>query len=71
MAERRIQTSLHYPPAHHFSQYAGAGAELPRTDDYAARTMTLPMYAHLSGEQIDLVVSTVAEAVAELEVKAS
>jgi dTDP-4-amino-4,6-dideoxygalactose transaminase len=71
LAEQRIQTSLHYPPAHRFSQYAGAGADLPRTDDYAGRTMTLPMFAHLSGEQLDLVVSAVAEAVASLEVRTS
>ncbi len=71
LAERGIQTSLHYPPAHHFSQYAAAGAELPRSDNYAARTMTLPMFAHLTREQLDLVVSTVAEAVAVLEVRAS
>jgi dTDP-4-amino-4,6-dideoxygalactose transaminase len=58
LASRRIQTSVHYPPAHRFSIYAGAG-ELPVTDDYAARTVTLPMFATMSSGQQDEVVDAV------------
>jgi dTDP-4-amino-4,6-dideoxygalactose transaminase len=55
LAARGIQTSVHYPPAHRFSIYAGAG-ELPVTDDYAARAVTLPMFATMtSGQQDDVV----------------
>lgn len=65
LAERRIQTSMHYPPIHHFSQYEGAGRprELPRTDDVAARLVTLPLFPHLTDEQLDLVVEGLLEAV--------
>ena len=59
-----MQTSVHYPPAHRFAIYADSGAELPVTDEYAARTITLPLFAHMTAEQQDLVVAAVAGAVA-------
>jgi dTDP-4-amino-4,6-dideoxygalactose transaminase len=62
LAERRIQTSMHYPPVHGFSIYAGSEAELPVTDAYAARTVTLPLFAHMTDEQQDLVVGGLADA---------
>jgi dTDP-4-amino-4,6-dideoxygalactose transaminase len=62
LADARIQTSMHYPPAHHFSMYESAGAELPVTDAYAARTATLPMYAHMTDDQQDLVVDALSGA---------
>ena len=37
--------------------------ELPVTDEYAARTVTLPLFAHMTEEQQDLVVAAVAGAV--------
>jgi dTDP-4-amino-4,6-dideoxygalactose transaminase len=63
LAEQGIQTSLHYPAAHRFSIYADSGAELPLTDAYSARAVTLPLFAHMTDEQLDLVVQAVAEAV--------
>jgi dTDP-4-amino-4,6-dideoxygalactose transaminase len=62
--EQRVQTSVHYPPAHRFAIYADARAALPVTDEYAARTITLPLFAHMTEEQQDLVVDAVAGAVA-------
>src|SRR5437763_16425976 len=64
LARRGVQTSLHYPPVHRFSIYAeaAAGAELPLTDAYAARTVTLPLFAHMSAEQQDLVIEAVGAA---------
>jgi len=64
IAEQGVQTSVHYPPAHRFAIYADSGAELPVTDEYAARTITLPLFAHMTAEQQDLVVAAVAGAVA-------
>jgi dTDP-4-amino-4,6-dideoxygalactose transaminase len=58
LATRGIQTSVHYPPAHRFSIYAGA-VELPVTDDYAARTVTLPMFATMTRGQQDEVVDAI------------
>ena len=62
LADARIQTSMHYPPSHHFSMYEAAGAELPVTDAYASRTVTLPMYAHMTDDQQDLVVDALSSA---------
>jgi dTDP-4-amino-4,6-dideoxygalactose transaminase len=58
LVTRGIQTSVHYPPAHRFSIYAGA-RELPVTDDYAARTVTLPMFATMTSAQQDEVVDAI------------
>lgn len=58
LAERGIQTSVHYPAAHHFSIYSDGAPELPLTDAYAARSMSLPMFADLTHSQQDLVIET-------------
>ena len=59
-----VQTSVHYPPAHGFSIYAQRACDLPLTDAYGARTVTLPLFAHMTLEQQDLVVGAVATALA-------
>jgi dTDP-4-amino-4,6-dideoxygalactose transaminase len=59
LAEQGIQTSLHYPPVHSFSVYRGRVATLPMTSSYAARAVTLPLFAHMTQEQVDLVVGAV------------
>ena len=41
LAEQRIQTSLHYPPIHRFTAY-DVDVDLPITEAYAARGITLP-----------------------------
>ena len=64
LSERRIQTSVHYPPIHLFTQYREAGARrpLPRTEDVAGRLLTLPLYAHMDETQADLVIEALREA---------
>jgi dTDP-4-amino-4,6-dideoxygalactose transaminase len=59
LAERGIQTSVHYPPVHTFSMYRGAASAIPATSGYAARTVTLPLFSHMTGEQVELVIDTV------------
>jgi dTDP-4-amino-4,6-dideoxygalactose transaminase len=59
LAAHGVQTSVHYPPAHRFATYAAAAAELPVTDAYGARAVTLPMFAGMTIEQHDLVVAAV------------
>jgi dTDP-4-amino-4,6-dideoxygalactose transaminase len=58
LAERGIQTSVHYPPVHGFSIYAGA-ADLPVTDAYGRRAVSLPMFAAMSTAQQDEVVAAI------------
>ena len=67
LAERRIQTSVHYPPIHLFSYYRELGSRrpLPRTEAVAARVVTLPLYAHMGDEQVELVIEGVLETLDE------
>ncbi len=58
-----VQSSIHYPPAHHFEIYRDAARVLPVTDEYALRTLTLPMFAHMTREQTMTVVSALDAAV--------
>lgn len=58
----KVQTSMHYPAVHHFSIYADGAPDLPVTDRYADRTVTLPMFAHMTHAQQDDVVAAVARA---------
>jgi dTDP-4-amino-4,6-dideoxygalactose transaminase len=60
LAERGIQTSIHYPPIHHFSEYAPESRRsLPVTDRISRRIVTLPLYAHMGDEQVTLVIEGV------------
>jgi dTDP-4-amino-4,6-dideoxygalactose transaminase len=67
LAQAGVQTSVHYPPIHTFAAFAShAGARpLPRTDAVAERLLTLPLYPHLTNEQVDLVVDALVGAIAE------
>jgi dTDP-4-amino-4,6-dideoxygalactose transaminase len=67
LTEKRIQTSVHYPPIHTFTAYEELGGrrELPRTDAVADRVLTLPLYAALTDEQIETVVRELVVAVDE------
>ena len=55
LAERRIQTSVHYPPIHGFSAYRARrpAGRCRETDAVAARLLTLPLYGGLSDEQVE------------------
>ena len=60
LRERGIQTSLHYPPIHRFTAYAAASERpLPVTEDVSGRLVTLPLFSHMSEEQVDLVLEAV------------
>jgi len=63
MHEAGVQTSLHYPPAHLFSTYARPEISLPLTEAYARRAITLPLFPHMSEEQLGIVVDALSEAV--------
>jgi dTDP-4-amino-4,6-dideoxygalactose transaminase len=61
LAEQGIQTSLHYPPVHRFKAY-DVDVDLPMTDAYAARSITLPLFPMITEEQIGLVLTSLAGA---------
>ncbi len=62
LASAGIQTSIHYPPAHHFEIYEHSAPVLPVTDEYSRRGITLPLFPHMTEDQTDLVVEALREA---------
>lgn len=56
LLDARIQTSLHYPPIHRFTAFGGSGnktaAQLPRTEEFAARVITLPIHPGLCADDV-------------------
>jgi dTDP-4-amino-4,6-dideoxygalactose transaminase len=64
----RVQTSVHYPPIHRFSYYAELGRRrpLPVTDDVSGRIVTLPLFPHMTEEQVELVTESLADHLAGL-----
>lgn len=58
-----VQTSVHYPPIHHFSAYKGlATRALPQTDALSERLLTLPLYPTMTTDQVDLVAASLVAA---------
>ncbi|MGO4672186.1 DegT/DnrJ/EryC1/StrS family aminotransferase [Bosea sp. 2YAB26] len=73
LRENGIQTTIHYPPVHLMTLYRELcpGVQLPRTEDFALRELTLPLHPRMEAETVELVVDTLARAVqAETVVKA-
>ncbi len=64
LSERGIATGIHYPiPIHLQPAYADLGlapGSFERTERSAGRLLSLPMFAELTGEQIDAVVDALA-----------
>jgi len=58
---RGIQTSMHYPPIHQFTYYRSctSPAALPATEQLGRRLVTLPLYPHITPQQVDAVVEAV------------
>ena len=61
MRSEGIQTSIHYPPIHRFSYYQNINPSvfLPKTEDVAAREVTLPLYPSMEQEKTQLVAETI------------
>lgn len=64
MRQVGIQTSIHYPPVHCFSYYRQRfpGVTLPNTEQYHARTLTLPLHPSLSAGDLHRIVGTLSDA---------
>jgi dTDP-4-amino-4,6-dideoxygalactose transaminase len=58
LAARGVQTSVHYPPVHRLSAHARE-IDLPVTEAYGERAVTLPLFATMTGGQQDAVVDAV------------
>jgi dTDP-4-amino-4,6-dideoxygalactose transaminase len=64
MRKRGVQTSIHYPPVHHFSYYRKIVPDilLPTTEEFCARELTLPLHPGLTEHEVDLVLESLHEA---------
>jgi dTDP-4-amino-4,6-dideoxygalactose transaminase len=68
-----IQTTVHYPPAHHLTFYRNIcpDSRLPQTEDFSRRELTLPLHPRMMPASVDLVVNLLAAALnAEMPMKA-
>ena len=58
-----VQTSIHYPPIHHFKNYEGqkdfVRTDLTVTEDVCGREVTLPLYPLLKDEDVRVVAESV------------
>jgi dTDP-4-amino-4,6-dideoxygalactose transaminase len=64
LADKGVQTSIHYPPIHRFSHYRrlwppGFDHGLPQTEEVAPRLVTLPLFPTMTAEQLDRVAAAV------------
>lgn len=60
LRENGIQTSIHYPPIHQFSYYQQKfpGSHLPKTEEFCAREMTLPLHPGMTEEDVTHVIES-------------
>lgn len=63
LAARNVQSLIHYPiPAHQQSSFADIARDpngLPRTEEHAARCLSLPCHPYLLDDEIDCVIEAV------------
>jgi dTDP-4-amino-4,6-dideoxygalactose transaminase len=61
-----VQTSMHYPPIHLFTYYRDRfglrEGDLPATEEFAAREVTLPLHSRMRDAEVDLVTGAVKRA---------
>jgi dTDP-4-amino-4,6-dideoxygalactose transaminase len=64
--KHRVQTSMFYPSIHRFSAYRelAAGTSLPRTELASRTEVTLPLFTHMTSEQVERVVRGIREELA-------
>jgi dTDP-4-amino-4,6-dideoxygalactose transaminase len=63
LSDRGIQTSILYPAIHEFTEYRRRfpDVSLPRTEGVARTQVTLPLFPHMTEEQLDRVCDAVTE----------
>jgi len=63
LAESGIQTSAHYPPVHKFSLYSHHDHELPFTEDFYERTVTIPFYVGLHENDLEFITRKISDGI--------
>ncbi|MGF7174871.1 DegT/DnrJ/EryC1/StrS family aminotransferase [Azospirillum doebereinerae] len=64
---RDIQTSVHYAPVHRFTLYRERcpGVSLPLTEEFARRTLSLPLHPRMDDGDVDAVTRALAQALVQ------
>lgn len=57
MARAKVQTSFHYPLITNFTAFANGESDLPVSDEFCLRALTIPLHPNLSPADQDLVLS--------------
>ena len=58
-----VQTSVHYPAIHRFSIYSEYEIHLPVSEYVTDNELTLPMYASLTGKEVDYICDKLIDAI--------
>ena len=67
MHQAGVQTSVHYPPLHLTTAFSARSASgLPCTEEYGRRTVTVPLFPHMTSFQQQCVVNEVKAAIESL-----
>jgi dTDP-4-amino-4,6-dideoxygalactose transaminase len=67
-----IQTSIHYPPVHRFSNFAQRfSADVPRLDAVSARVLTLPLHPLMREADVDEVCERLSASLAAMRLSAA
>jgi len=66
LKEKRIQSSIHYPPFWDFTGYKGqfSANDSPVTADICRRQLTLPLFPTMTEHEVDQVCNALLEALA-------
>jgi len=61
-----VQSSIHYAPVHHFSYYRERfpGVSLPLSEEFASRTLSLPLHPKMEEQDVAMVTRALARALA-------
>ena len=63
LAEHGIQTSVHYPALHTLTAFRSIPTgPLPMSEEYAARTLTLPLHPRMTEDDVDFICGKLKEA---------
>ncbi len=61
LADRGIQTSVHFRPIHQLTLYSQPELELPHTESYGRRCVSLPIWPRMEEWQRELVIESIAD----------
>ncbi|RLC28228.1 MAG: DegT/DnrJ/EryC1/StrS family aminotransferase [Deltaproteobacteria bacterium] len=61
MAEKGIQTSMHYPAVHRFAIYENCKADVPNTEYITDNLITLPLFFGLKENEIEYICKSIKE----------